>query len=303
MTRSVTVLTNPTAGSGRAPSIAAAATERMRERGLEVNSIESRTPGEALDATKRVVGSGTGTLVVVGGDGMVNLALQAVATTATALAVVPAGTGNDLARALGVPLDSPVAAADIVVDDRRRTMDLGRADNRWFATVLSSGFDSLVTERANRLRWPRGPLRYNLAMLLELARLHPITYSIELDDRTLELDATLVTVGNGRTYGGGMAICPTARVDDGLLDVTVVRACSRTRLVRLSPTLYKGTHVLLPEVDTYRSRRVTLSAPGVAAYADGERFRVLPVHLEAVPRAVNVLVGDRFSSDGTTTAS
>jgi diacylglycerol kinase (ATP) len=303
MTRSVTVLTNPAAGKGRAPAITDTVTTRLRERGLEVATVVSRTPGDAFESVRRIVRGGTDTLVVVGGDGMVNLALQAVATTSTALAVVPAGTGNDLARLLGVPQSDPAAASDIVAKDFRCTMDLGRAEDRWFATVLSSGFDSLVTERANRLRWPRGPLRYNLAMVLELTKLRPIPYSIELDDGTLDLEATLVTVGNGPTYGGGMAICPDARVDDGLLDVTVVRASSRTRLVRLSPTLYKGTHVELPEVDVYRSSRVTLTAPGMVAYADGERFPPLPVRIEAVPRAVTVLVGERSSLRGSATTS
>lgn len=128
-------------------------------------------------------------------------------------------------------------------------------------------------------------------MLFELTRLRPIPYRIELDGRSFEVDATMVTVGNGPTYGGGMAICPDAKLDDGFLDVTVVRGCSRTRLVRLSPTLYKGTHVSLPEVDVYRAESVTLSAPGVVAYADGERFQALPVRICAVPSAVSVLIG------------
>jgi diacylglycerol kinase (ATP) len=291
----VTVLTNPTAGNGRASRVSEVVVARLRDRGTRVITIEGRTPGEALESTKRAVRAGTDALVAVGGDGLVNLALQAVATTTTPIAVAPAGTGNDFARLLGVPLGDPVAAADIVGEGRVRTMDLGRVDGRWFATVLSSGFDSLVTERANRLRWPRGPLRYNIAMLLELSRFRPIPYRLELDDRSFDVDATLVTVGNGPTYGGGMAICPDARADDGLLDVTVVRASSRTRLVRLFPTLYKGTHVTLPEVDTYRAARVTLTAQGMVAYADGERFPPLPVCIEVVPRAVNVLVGSASS--------
>jgi diacylglycerol kinase (ATP) len=291
VTVAATVLTNPTAGNGRAPRVSRAVIDRLRERGAHVTTIEGRTPGDALESTRHAVRAGCEALVAVGGDGLVNLALQAVAGTSTPLAVAPAGTGNDFARLLGVPLDSPEAAADIVIDGRTRSMDLGRTNNRVFATVLSSGFDSLVTERANSLRWPTGPLRYNLAMLLELTKLRPIPYRIALDAEMLEIDATLVTVGNGPTYGGGMAICPDAVVDDGLLDVTIVKACSRTRLARLSPTLYRGTHVSLPEVQTYRASSVTLTAPGMVAYADGERFSTLPVRIEAVPRAVQVIVG------------
>nr|WP_296770323.1 diacylglycerol kinase [Rhodococcus sp. (in: high G+C Gram-positive bacteria)] len=287
----VTVLTNPVAGNGRAATVSEAVISRLRERGAHVTTIEGRTPNDALESTKRAVRAGCEALVAVGGDGLVNLALQAVARTSTALAVAPAGTGNDFARLLGVPLDSPVAAADIVMDARVRAIDLGRARDRWFATVLSSGFDSLVTERANRMRWPTGPLRYNVAMMLELTKLRPIPYTVELDGDAFDVDATLVTVGNGPTYGGGMAICPSAVVDDGVLDVTVVRASSRTRLIRLSPTLYKGTHVSLPEVQTFTAKTVVLTAPGMTAYADGERFCALPVRIECVARAADVLVG------------
>ncbi|MGB2949950.1 MAG: diacylglycerol kinase [Rhodococcus sp. (in: high G+C Gram-positive bacteria)] len=291
MSIAVSVLTNPVAGNGRATRISREVVTRLRERGASVTTIEGRTPGDALESAKRAVRAGTEALVAVGGDGLVNLALQAVARTSTPLAVVPAGTGNDLARLLGVPLTDPAAAADIVLDGRSVSIDLGRVDGRWFSTVLSSGFDSLVTERANKLRWPTGRLRYNLAMLLELARLRPIPYRLGLDGESLDIEATLVTVGNGPTYGGGMAICPAARVDDGLLDVTVVRASSRRRLVRLSPTVYKGTHVSLPEVETYRAETVSLAAPGMVAYADGERFSALPIVIEAVPEAITVLVG------------
>lgn len=300
MTAAVTVLVNPSAGNGRGRRVSDAVVARLRARGADVATIEGRTPGDAMDSAKRAVQSGADVLVAVGGDGLVNLALQAVAQTPTALAVAPAGTGNDFARLLGVPLDDPSSAADVVLEKRRRAVDLGLVQGRWFATVLSSGFDSLVTERANRMRWPTGPLRYNLAMMLELTRLRQIPYRIELDDTTFELDATLVTVGNGPAYGGGMAICPGAKLDDGLLDVTVVRASSRTRLVRLSPTLYRGTHVSLPEVDTYRARTVSLSAPRMVAYADGERFCALPVRIESVPRAVRVLVGRTSELAGVT---
>lgn len=297
MTLSVSVVTNPVAGGGRARAVSDVLVARLRERGAMVNTIEGRTPGDALESTKRAVRAGTEALVAVGGDGMVNLALQAVAGTGTPLAVAPAGTGNDFARLLGIPLADAAAAADIVLERRIRAMDLGRVDEpggttgRWYATVLSTGFDSLVTERANRLRWPTGPLRYNVAMALELSRLRPIPYHLDIDGEPVDIEATLVTVGNGPAYGGGMAICPDARVDDGLLDVTIVSAFSRSRLVRLSPTLYKGTHVDLPEVRTYRARTVTIEAPGMVAYGDGERFRTLPVQVEAVGDAVTVLVG------------
>ena len=174
------------------------------------------------------------------------------------LGIAPAGTGNDHARLLGIPVGDPIAAADVVADGHPADIDLGCAAGHWFGTVLASGFDSLVTERANRMRWPRGPIRYNVAMLAELARLHPIPYRIALDDRTVDVEAALVSVGNGTSYGGGMHIAPDASVTDGLLDVVVAAPRTRIRLVRLFPTVYKGTHVDLDEVQVYRTRKVRL---------------------------------------------
>ncbi|MBY4038415.1 diacylglycerol kinase [Rhodococcus fascians] len=291
MTRSVTVLTNPTAGGGRAVHAARRAVTRLRERELDVSTVEGRTAGDALELLKRAVGRGTDAVVAVGGDGVVNLALQVIAGTDTPLGLIPAGTGNDLARTLGVPLDDPTRAADLVVDGVVTSIDLGRVGTRWFGTVLSSGFDSLVTERAGRLQWLAGPLRYNAAMILQLAALRTLSYTIELDDAELHLDAVLVAVGNGSSYGGGMAICPTARVDDGLFAITVVRDVSRTRLLALSPTLYRGAHVDLPEVEVYSARNVTVHCDDMVAYADGERIAELPVTIECVPRALRVFVG------------
>jgi diacylglycerol kinase (ATP) len=294
--KSVTVLTNPHAGGGHPREAAATATARLRERGLEVTSIEGTTADDALTVAHAAVAAGTDALVAVGGDGLINIAWQAIAGTGVPLGIVPGGTGNDHARLFHVPVDDPVAAADVVADGTIADIDLGRVtigDDRvhWFGTVLASGFDSLVTERANRMRWPHGPMRYNLAMLAEMAGLRSIRYRIVLDDRTLDVDAAMVSLGNGTSYGGGMLIAPGAELTDGKLDVVIVAPGSRFKLVRLFPTVYKGTHVDLDEVTVYRSRSVRLVADGIVAYADGERIAPLPIDVEAVPGAGRVLVG------------
>lgn len=288
--KSVTVLTNPAAGGGHAHDAAAAAIARLRERGIAVTEIEGTSADDALRLARRAVADGTDALVTVGGDGLISIAWQALAQSGTPLGIVPAGTGNDHARLFGVPVDDPVAAADVIARGTVQTIDLARVGERWFGTVLSSGFDSLVTDRANRLRWPRGPMRYNVAMVAELAQLRPIHYRITLDDNEIDIDVAMVTVGNGTSYGGGMLVTPNASVTDGLLDLTVVEAGSRLRLVRLFPTVYKGTHVHLPDVHTFRSRRVRLAAAGITAYADGEPVAPLPIDIEAVPAAGRVLV-------------
>ncbi len=236
------------------------------------------------------VDSGADALVVVGGDGMVHLALQALAGTDLPLGVIPAGSGNDFARELRLPLTDPVAAAEVVVAGHERAVDLGRAGEQWFAGVVAAGFDARVNDRANRMRWPSGRLRYNLAMLAELGVFRPVPYVLELDGEVWETSAMLVAIGNSTCYGGGMRVTPGALLDDSLLDVMVVKPISKARFLMVFPKVYSGTHVQLPYVEVRRARQLRVEAPGITAYADGERLGPLPQKFEAVPAAARVLV-------------
>jgi diacylglycerol kinase (ATP) len=253
--------------------------------------VEVLVGDDAADAAARAraaVSAGVDVLAALGGDGLVNLAAQVVVGTDVPLAVVPAGTGNDAARMLGVT--DARQAAEVVLRARRRRLDVGRVGARVFLNVLSSGFDSRVTARANALTWPRGAARYPLAVLAELRVLAAVPYELELDGEVLHLPAMLVAVGNGPAYGGGMRVCPDADPTDGLLDVTVLTPLPRARFVRLFPSVYRGAHVGRPEVLSLRARRVRLSAPGQSAYADGEPLGPLPVEVEVVSAALTALV-------------
>lgn len=288
MNREIALLVNPTAGKGRGARFGDPVEDRLREAGFSVDLVIGRDADEAFDKVRDRVALGVDALVAVGGDGLVNMALQVVAGTSIPLGVVPAGTGNDFARALGLSLADPLQATDHVVHNRLRQVDLGRAAGRWFGAVLGSGFDSMVNERANRMSWPNGRARYNLAILAELRTFRPVPFELVLDGVVWQTEAMLVAVGNGPSYGGGMRVCPDARLEDGLLDVTVLGPLSKPEFIRVFPTVYKGTHVNHPAVTVRRSREVTLRASGVTAYADGERVAVLPLSAEAVPRALHV---------------
>lgn len=295
MLREITLLTNPASGDGRAVPAARAAARHLREADIAVTELTGGGPEETLELARRAVSTGTDALVTCGGDGIAHLAVHAVAGTSTPFGIVPTGTGNDFARMLGIPLDDPVAAARIAAAGAVRPIDLGRVGERWFGTVLAGGFDAKVSDRTNRMRWPRGKLRYNLAVLVELGALRPRDYVLELDGRRERVRAVLVAVGNGTSYGGGMRICPSAQADDGLLDVTVIGTVPRGRLLRLLPTVYSGSHISYPEVRTSRARTVRLSTPDVTAYADGEPFAPLPLTAECVPRAALALAPPRFT--------
>ncbi|MFJ1599167.1 diacylglycerol kinase [Streptomyces sp. NPDC088261] len=317
MTGEITLLVNPTAGRGRGAHAARPAASAFRGAGLSVTTVTGTDAADALRRARDAVAAGTGALVAVGGDGMVSLALRAVAGTATPLGVIAVGTGNDFARTLGLPLRDPAAAARLAADALKRDggspVDLGKvarsagdegqAGGTWFGTVLATGFDSRVSDRGNRMRWPRGRARYDLAMLAELAAFRPVPYRLTLDDGAeREIEATLVAVGNGSSYGGGMRICAGARTDDGLFDVTVVGSCSRTTLLTVFPRVYRGTHLGHPAVTVHRAARVTLAAPGLTGYADGEPLGPLPLTAVCVPGAVRVLraesTPEALSKDG-----
>lgn len=292
MTVEVAVLVSAAAGRGRARTASATVLEVLRRGGLSPTVLAATTRAEAERAAVAAVAAGTAAVVAVGGDGAAHAVLQAVAGTGTPLAVVPAGTGNDLALALHVPPE-PVAAAAAAAADLRegavRTLDAGRTGDRWWATVLCCGFDSAVTDRANRLRWPRGPRRYDVAILAELARLRPREVTLTLDGAARTLPVTLVAVGNTAWYGGGMRVCPDADPADGRLDVTVVGPVTRRELVRTRPRLTAGTHVAHPAVTVHRAARVELAGAGLTTYADGEPVAALPVVAEAVPGALRVV--------------
>ena len=290
---SVALLVNPTAGKGRAAQAVAASVARLREGGADVAILVGRDVEHAKTLARTAIDDGVDAIVALGGDGMVHLALNVVAGTTTPLGIIPAGTGNDLANHLELPTKDPVAAAGVIADklaaDGARPMDAVRVGDRWWGCVLGAGFDSRVNDRANRMSWPKGRRRYDIAMVAELRVFKPLPFVIELDGEKLETEAMLVALGNARSYGAGMKVCPDASLDDGLLDVTIIGPLSKPEFLRTFPRVFKGTHVSHPAVTCRKAKVVSLSSPGVTAYADGEFLADLPITCETVPGAVRVL--------------
>ncbi len=192
-------------------------------------------------------------------------------------------------RAVARLRDAGLVVRNLQGRDADEALDLARSGSRYFVTVLAAGFDAIVNERANRMTWPKGQMRYNLATIAELRTFQPLPYTLDLDGEVRRLDAMLVAVGNGPSFGGGLRITEGALLDDGLLDVVIIRPMSRPGLIRTYPKLFKGTHVTVPEYEHHRVRCVTVAAPGIVAYADGERFGPLPLSVECAPGALTVL--------------
>lgn len=300
--RRLVVAINPTASFGSTRDVGPAVVQTLRASGHRVTSLTEPDFESLADAARDAVADRPDALVVVGGDGMVNLAANVLAESRVPLGIVPSGTGNDSARGLGIPhrdTEAAIRALDAALARAPRAIDLGRATwtdadsgaphSRWFAGALSAGFDALVNERANAMRRPRGSSRYTIALLAELLRLSPRSYRIRLDGSEVETEAVLVAAANNVSIGGGMRITPDALVDDGLLDLFVVARVSRARFLRLFPKVFAGAHTGLSVVRIERGRRIRIEAEGIVAYADGERFGPLPVDVEVVPGALRVL--------------
>ena len=293
MTRQIALLANPTAGRGNADQILDAVTARLAASGAEVEHLIGDDADHALELARKAAADGVDTVVTLGGDGMVHVAVQALAGTEVSLGVVPLGTGNDFARALGIPTGDPLAAADVVVRDDPRRIDLGRSGDSWFATVLAAGFDAAVNERANAMRWPHGDLRYTLAALSVIRSWTPVPYRLEIDGVVREQEAMLLAIANTESYGGGLRIAAGCDPADGLLDAILIKPVSRLEFLRVFPGVRQAKHLAHPAFERIRARRITASAPGVIAYSDGERLGPLPLEVECVPSALGVLVPPR----------
>ncbi|GAA1986083.1 YegS/Rv2252/BmrU family lipid kinase [Amycolatopsis minnesotensis] len=292
---------HPDSGHGAAARVAGTVAARLRRAVDRLDLLVANSVEESRALMARAGGGGLDALVVLGGDGAVHQGVQFCAGTPVALGIVPSGTGNDFARALGVP-DDPLAAVDEVVAalraGARHRMDLGQVDGTWFATVLCAGFDALVSERANRLRWPAGPRRYDLAIIAELARFRARPVTLTTETTRLRLDATLVAVGNTAWYGGGIPICPRADATDGLFDLTVVGEVGRADLVAMLPKLRTGRHLDHPAVRTLRAASVCFDGDRLPVYADGERMGVMPLEARCVAGALTVLTTHRMRNVG-----
>jgi diacylglycerol kinase (ATP) len=294
--RRIGVAINPTASFGSTRAVGPMVLDALEQAGHRAVRLQEQTVGQLRSAVQTAIEAGLDALVVVGGDGMVSLAVEAVRDSGLPFGVVPSGTGNDIARGLGIPLGDPAAAIASLLralEGEPRVIDAGTVTDgertTWFVGAVSAGFDALVNERANRMRRPRGRSRYTIAILRELLALRPRRYELTVDGTPETVDAVLLAVANNTSIGGGMLIAPQADLADGRFDLFVVAPVSRFRFLRLFPKVFSGAHTDLDIVRLSRVRSVSIAADGITAYADGERIGPLPVTIDVAPGALRVL--------------
>lgn len=285
------IVVNSKSGKGHARRRASEFIDLCKENGVRYKVVDK----ESAEDTKRdlnveLLNHEYKTLVAVGGDGLVNLCVQHVAQKPVSLGVLPAGTGNDFARAVGAYRKSTKEIFWNLAQTKPDSIDLGLIESNtlkhWYVQVLSTGFDALVNSQANEIKWLKGKSKYTIATILTLARFKPIAYRLIIDGKIIEQDAMLLSVANGKTYGGGMRICPDASNSDGQFDVLLVRPVSKLVLLTIFPKVFFGKHIPHPKIDVYRGKEVSISG-NTKAFADGEYIDDLPIQIHNIQNSLS----------------
>lgn len=285
------LVVNPVSGQGKGATIGTYVAGFLNQKSIDYTIVTGNSSIALTDhlATFIEKNPNCDGVIAVGGDGLLHIILQKVVPAQIPFTIIPAGTGNDFVRTLGWDLENIDQQLETVTTTPPTSIDLGLVDGEWFGAILSTGFDSVVNEKANTMQWPKGPMKYNAAIAIELPRFKPRHYEITLDDRTISTEAMLIAVSNGRSYGGGMLVCPNASITDGNFDVMVLHPVSKIEFLKVFPRVFAGTHVTHPAVEILRSKTVKIESKAVA-YADGERIGQLPVTAECISDAVQTWV-------------
>ena len=275
---------NPTSGRGKGSVVGQQVANFLSERKIQYRIV---TGANALQFQEnlRKESSSASLIIAVGGDGLLHMAIQIAAHENLPLVTIPAGTGNDFVRALGWDPEKPLEPLWAAINSSATFIDLGNVDGEYFGAIASTGFDSLVNERANKMRFPKGPAKYNVAMALELPRFQPLQYKFVIDGKSYEREAMLIAAGNGNSYGGGMLVCPNADLQDGLLDLMILNPVSKREFVMIFPSVYEGKHIEHPQVEIIRAKEIYIEADAIC-YADGERVGPMPATISVVEKAL-----------------
>ncbi|MDO5499842.1 MAG: diacylglycerol kinase family protein [Propionibacteriaceae bacterium] len=306
----LTLVVNPRAGRGRAAKLLPQVCRELL-RGMPGAALRVHQTATFSEARQRCIsaaenarpahdGVPADALLVMGGDGMMTLGVNACADTDVPLGLIPAGTGNDMVRGLGIRVFNPVQAAHWVISGRTRRVDtlrvegdlVGGAEIRSVGTAVATGYAAMVNRRANHLKLPIGGLRYAAAALSELARFEPLTYHLTIDGRHRVVPAMFVAIANAPYFGGGMKIAPTAEITDGKLNLTIVHPVSRNTLLRLLPTVFSGRFVHDPAVEQLTATEVIVDGAGLYGMGDGEELGDAPLKISVAPRSLTVFGAD-----------
>jgi YegS/Rv2252/BmrU family lipid kinase len=288
VSRRFALLVNPASGRGRSLKALPAVIGELDRLGAPHRTVTTRSMEHAAEEAARAREAGE-TIAAVGGDGLLRPVAAAIKGTEAAVALIPAGRGNDLARVLGIPRD-PVRAARLAVEGRERAIDVASVDGTPFVGIASFGFDSDANRIANNAKLVTGDAVYVLAALRALAAWRPAGFQVTVDGRRHSFTGFTVAVGNSRAYGGGMMLLPHAELDDGELDVFVCMDSSKLTFLRALPKVFKGTHLDMPQVRLLKGERIEVSSDRpFVIYADGDPIGATPAAMTVERRVLRII--------------
>ena len=286
------VVLNPAAGKGKVQKMHRAIRNELEKRGVVADYRVSSRKGEIKRFAFECVEKGYEKLIICGGDGTVHEAIHGLVNTDVALGIIPLGTGNDLSRTLGIKKDISFACS-VIGEGREKRIDVARVnEGHYFVGVGALGFDAEVAALAEKFkRFAPGICIYILAILAKLLTYSFKRITIRFNSEEYHEEVLLAAFGNSRFYGGGIQITPQAEMDDGMLDLCVIRRINRLKLLFLLPTVYRGTHIRFSEVNLYRTRKIVVESNiPLNLYGDGEFVSSTPLSIEVIPQALKVIV-------------
>jgi len=268
------LIVNPVAGGGIAPRIMPELRSRLRMMDIEAKIWISKYHRHAIKLAEDAVLQGYRKIISVGGDGTLHEVAGAIMrsekSAEVVLGVIPIGAGNDFCRSLGIDNDLS-SNLEIIRKGKIRLLDLGKMEDTYFVNSMGAGFDAVVAHRAEKARYLPGRLRYLFAVLSSLLRFRYYPVRIETDGEIQDLKALMISIGSGSYCGRGFKLCPLAKLDDGYLDVCIVKAIPWFRILLSLPSVFKGTHLHHNFVTYHQSKQILLSSSNdLPLYCDGE---------------------------------
>ncbi len=288
----ITLIVNPISGAGHAADVGDKVAAMLRQRQIDFTSQTTNAIGHATELARQAAKRGDSTVIAVGGDGTVNEVATGLLGTDTALGIIPAGTGNDFAKALFIPKHWE-AALDTLLQSKPRRVDTALANDRVFINISGTGFDVMVLENMLKAKQHmRGKLPYLYGIFVTLTRFQSIRMRIEtVEGEVIDKPCAHFSVANGQYFGSGIHIMPLSKLDDGLLDILVIDEMSRFQIFRNLPALLKGTIIQKPFAHHYRTKSCTLSAPSMRLNLDGEIVDASEVTFTCQPGSLLVHAG------------
>ena len=283
-------IVNPVADRGKAQQVWASLQEESKRLHENAKVIFTEYPGHAQDIASSILEADCDAVISVGGDGTIHEIVNGIAGRDIAIGIIPAGSGNDLARTLGISRDHGQALRNLSIK-KSKWIDIGIVGDRYFINIGGVGFDAeVVADMNNNMRFLRGTAAYVASVIKKLFTFVPIELKISIDGEEMSKQVYICAVANGKYYGGGMMLAPPAEVDDGKFDICILEDLSKFDFLRTFPGVFKGKHINHPKVKFYRGKEVVIEGPShLSIHADGEIFGNLPAHFKILPESIRIV--------------